>query len=226
MASTITVPSLVQIATVPTEIATELIAVATAAKADLDGVLLNAIQTDEWTDPAAAAAAGLLIATASSVAVQIKLTAALLAPGIAALLAYPRNVTFTTAGATPADAPANAVIVGTDIDDAALTETVTIAQTATIASGLKAFKTITSITYAAGDGAAATVAIGFGAVFGLSKSIKSRAGLLAAIREVSVGAVVTNGTLVSATTSPPHGTYAPNSAPDAAKDYALTYERT
>ncbi len=181
--------------------------------------------TDEWTDPAAAAAAGLKVATATSVAVQTVLTAGLLAPGIAALLAYPRNVTFTTAGGTAADAPATVVITGTDIADAALTETVTLAQTATIASGVKAFKTITSIVYAAGDGAGGTIAIGFGQVFGLSKKAKSRAGRVAVIQEVAAGSVVTTGTFVAAATAPPYGTYSPSTAPNAANDYAVTYER-
>lgn len=180
---------------------------------------LAAIAVQEFTNPVASAAAGLLAATATTVAVQTYVPSQLVAGGIAALLAYPRNVTFTTAGVTPADAPATATIVGTDINDMPQTETVNIAQTATIASGVKAFKTIKSITYAAGDGTAATVSIGFGAVFGLHRKPKSRAGLLAAIKEIAVGAVVTTGTL-NAT----NNTYAPATAPDAANDYCVYYE--
>jgi hypothetical protein len=70
------------------------------------------------------------------------------------------------------------------------------------------------------------VAIGFGAVFGLSATIKSRAGRLAVIQEVAAGSVVTNGVFASSSASPPHGSYAPNSAPDGSKDYAVTYEQT
>lgn len=179
----------------------------------------------EMTNPVAAVANGLHAATATTVAVQTLLTANLVAGGIAALLAYPRNVTFTTAGTTPADAPANAVITGTDIDGNALTETVTLAQTATIANGVKAFKTITSIVYAAGDGTGATIAVGFGAVFGLPTKPQARAGGIGVVAEIQDGAEPTAGTFTTPTTSPPYGTWAPNSAPDGAKDYALYYER-
>lgn len=181
-------------------------------------------QIDEWTDPLAAAAAGIKAAT-PVVEDVVELTAAdLLAGGKAELLARPRNITFTTSGGTPADAPATATIVGTDINGDVLTETVNLAQTATIASGLKAFRTIETITYPAGDGTDASVAIGFGNVFGFSKKIRTRAGALMYGKEISAGSVVTNGTLVSPTTSPPNGTYSPNSAPDGSKDYAIEYE--
>lgn len=179
----------------------------------------------EYTNPAAADAAGLKAATATTVAPQTILAAALIAGGKTALATYPRNVTFTTAGGTAADAPATATITGTDIDDAALTEVVNIAQTATIASGVKAFKTITSIVYSAADGTDATVAIGFGAVFGLPKKAKVRGGIVAVVQEIANGALATNGTFVIPATGLPYGTYAPNSAPDGSKDYAVLYER-
>lgn len=178
---------------------------------------------DEWTNPAAAAAAGLKAATAT-VASPVTVSS-FLAGGVAALLAYPRNLTFTTAGGTPSDAPATALVTGTDINNDALTETVTLAQTATIANGVKAFKTVTSVEYPAADGTDATVSIGFGSVFGLSMPIQSRAGRLAVIQEVAVGTVVTTGTFVNNTTSPPNGSYAPATAPDGSRDYAVTYEQ-
>lgn len=179
---------------------------------------------DELTDPLASAAAGLKAATAT-VASIVTLTAAdLLTAGKNELAANPRNVTFTTAGGTAADAPANAVITGTDVNDDALTETVTLAQTATIAEGAKAFKTITSIVYPAADGTGATVAIGYGNKFGLRRKAKTRAGAVMRGTEISAGSVVTNGTLVVAATGAPNGTYTPNSAPDGSKDYAIAYE--
>lgn len=176
----------------------------------------------EITNPATADAAGLLAATAT-VASAVTVTS-FLAGGVAALAAYPRNVTFTTAGGTPADAPATAVITGTDVDGAALTETVNLAQTATIASGVKAFKTITSVVYAAADGTDATVSIGFGNVFGLPKKAKVRAGTLNVICEINANAIATNGTFVVPATGAPHGTYTPNTAPNGTRDYCLTYE--
>jgi hypothetical protein len=179
----------------------------------------------EMTNPVAANAAGLHAATASSVAVQVLLTSDLIAGGVAALLAFPRNVTFTTAGGTAADAPATATIVGTDIDGNALTEVVNLAQTATIANGVKAFRTITSITYAAGDGAGATIAVGFGAVFGFPTKVQARASGIGVVAERTDGTVPTAGTFATPTTSPPYGSFAPNTAPDGAHDYAIFYER-
>lgn len=178
---------------------------------------LAAIAIEEFTNPAAAGAADLLVATATTVAVQTYLTAGLLAPGLAKLAAFPRNVTFTTAGGTAADAPATATIVGT-YRGKAQTETVNIAQTGTIANGLKPFSTITSITYAAGDGTDATVSIGVGLGLGTQRTPKSRAGLVAPVREIAAGAAVTTGTLTAA------GLYTPSAAPDGAKDYAIFYE--
>ncbi len=187
----------------------------------------NAFQVDEFTNPVAASTTALHAATASTVAVQTLLTAALSAPGIAALLAFPRNVTFTTAGSSATDAPDTAVITGTDIDGNALTESIAGLQGgAATYAGVKAFKTITSIVYGAGAGTGATVAVGTGVKIGFSKSIKSRAGRLAVIQQVAVATVVTTGTFVDATTSPPHGTYAPATAQDGANDYAVTYEHS
>jgi len=180
---------------------------------------MAAIAVDEYTNPVAAAAAGLEAATATTVAPRTVLAAGLLAPGKAALLAYGRNVTFTTAGATPADAPATALVTGTGMDGLPLTETVTLAQTATIANGVKAFKTIVSVAYAAADGTAATVSIGFGLSLGLGRKAKSRAGLTSAIREIAVGVLVTTGVLDAT-----NRTYTPSAAPDGVKDYAVYYE--
>jgi hypothetical protein len=179
---------------------------------------------DEWTDPPAASTTGLRAATATTVAPQTVLAAGLVSGGVAELLARPRNITFTTAGGTPADAPATALITGTDINGDVLTETVNVPQTATTASGVKAFRTITSIAFAAADGTNATVAIGYGNVFGLRRKARTRAGAVMRGSEVSAGSIVTNGTLVTAETSPPHGTYAPNTAPNGSNDYALEYE--
>jgi len=178
---------------------------------------LAALTVEEYTNPAAAAPAGLEAAAATTVAPRTVTT--FLAPAVAALLAFGRNVTFTTAGATPANAPATALVTGTDIDDAVQTETVTLAQTATIATGVKIFKTVRSVVYAAADGTAATVAIGFGDLLGMSKKIKARAGLTAAVKEIAVGAVVTTGTFDATNRS-----YLPATLADGTRDYCLYYE--
>lgn len=111
----------------------------------------------------AASAAGLKVATATVAAVVALAASDLIAGGLSVLLATPRNLTFTTAGSTPADAPANVVIVGTDKNDKAITETLNLAQTAAAVTSVNRYKTVTSITYPAADGTGATVAIGYAA---------------------------------------------------------------
>lgn len=190
-------------------------------RADVEKTLkpMASITVDEITSPLTAAAAGLKAATAT-VASPVTLDESdLLQAGRDELAANPRNVTFTTAGVTPANAPATATITGLDANGNAQTETVTLAQTATIANGVKAWSKITSIEYPAADGTAATVAVGYGDVFGLSKTPKVRAGLAALVREISGGALVTTGTL-NATNK----TYTPGDAADGSRDYAVYYE--
>ena len=178
----------------------------------------------EWTNPAATSTTALKAATAT-VASTVQLTASdLLSGGKNALAAFPRNITFTTAGGTAADAPATATITGTGPDDEAQTETVNLSQSAATVVGAKAFKTIETIDYPAADGIDATIAIGIGSVFALSKKPKTYTGAVAVVKEYVNGSVVTNGTFVDPTTSPPYGTYAPNSAPNGTNDYAVRYE--
>lgn len=181
---------------------------------------VSAITVDDYAiAPATAAAAGLKAATATVAAPVTVLKAALLAPGLAALATYGRNVTFTTAGVTAADAPATALITGIGMDGKVLTETVTLAQTATIANGVKVFKDVTKIDYPAADGTGATIAIGFGPVLGLSKLPIARGGGAVAIREIIDGALVTTGA-ISAT----NRSFTPATAPDASHKYAVYYE--
>ncbi len=108
-----------------------------------------------------AAVAGLKAATATVAAPVILTTADLLDAGELLLLTYPRRLTFTTAGATAASAPPTVAIVGTDLNDAAASETLALAQTAALVRSVNSYKTITSITYAAADDVDATVAIGY-----------------------------------------------------------------
>lgn len=189
--------------------------------------------TDVWTDPVAPATEG-LEAAVPTVMTAVTVTS-FLAGGVAALLAYPRNVTFITGGATATHAPASAVISGTDINDNVLTETKTgLNGGAATYQCVKAFKTITSVVYAAATGIDATIGIGFGKVFGLSQPVKNRAGTTAAtcnVLQEIFGSAGHSGTGITGTfntvaLAPPNGTYAPVADPDAAKDYAVTYERT
>lgn len=176
---------------------------------------LAAISVDEFTNAAAAAAAGLEAATPT--VTTARTVTSFLAGGVAALAAHPRNLTFTTAGGTPADAPATATITGT-YRGKDQTEVVNVAQTAATATGLKPFSTVTKVEYSAGDGTAATVSIGFGAGLGTAQVPKSRAGLVAPTREIAIGAAVTTGVLTAA------GLYTPSAAPNGTNDYAIYYE--
>lgn len=189
------------------------------------GAGIGPLYVQEWTNAAAVSTTALKAATATTVAPQTILAAALLTQGKTDLATYPRNITFTSGGSDATHAPASVVITGTDIDDAALTETVTLSQTAGTDLGVKAFKTITSIVYGAAGGTDATVAIGLGGKLGLAKKAKTRGGIVMVVQEIAAGALATNGTFVVASTGLPYGTYAPNSAPDGSRDYAVIFER-
>lgn len=141
----------------------------------------------------------------------------------AGAISPPRNITVTTAGSTPADAPATATITGTAIDGSAQTDTINVGQTATTVAGTKAFAAVTSIALSAGDGTGATLAFGTGNVIGLDSKLRDVGGVAGIVKEVANATVVTNGTFVLPATSGPFGTYAPNSAPNGTNDYAIVY---
>lgn len=111
----------------------------------------------------AGSATGLLAATATVAAPVTVLAAAMLSGGVALLDANPRRLVFTTAGVTPADAPATVDISGT-VNGEAQTETgLALSQIAGAVTSTKAWDgTGLSVAYAAADGTAATVAIGYG----------------------------------------------------------------
>lgn len=180
------------------------------------------IYVDEFTNPAAASATALRAATAS--VTTERTTTSFSAGGVTALADAPRQIVFTTAGTTPADAPASATITGVDVNGDAISETVTLAQTATTATSAKFFASITSIVEAAGDGTGATIAIGIGAALGLRRKAKARAGALMVTREIAAGSFVTNGTFALPSAALPNGSYTPNTAANGTNDYAIAYE--
>lgn len=186
---------------------------------------LAAITVEEFTNPPAASAAGILAATASSVAVQSIGPASMVgAPATEFVLPFARPITVTTAGGTAADAPASVTITGKDIDGNAMTETIAVPQTATVQAGVKCFKSVSLITTTAGDGTGATMAIGWDAPLGLTLSPQPRAGATLLVREIAVGALVTTGAISSATTNAPHGMYTPADAANGTRDFAIFYE--
>jgi hypothetical protein len=111
----------------------------------------------------AGSTAGLLAATASSASPVTVTAASMLAGGIAALDANPRRLIFTTAGGTPADAPATVDISGT-VNGVPQTENgLALSQIAGAVTSTKAWDgTGLSVAFAAGDGTDATIAIGYG----------------------------------------------------------------
>ena len=185
----------------------------------------NNFQTDEITNAAAVLTTALLAATATVNGTQTVLAAALVAAGLTALAAYPRNVTFT-GGSTTASCPTSALITGTDSDGNVLTETLALSSGSGV--GVKAFKTVVSIVMTGGTATSGTEAIGIGGKFGLSKTIKLRAGIANVVNEMLDGAYVdpTTATIVSAATAPPHGTWAPADPPDGTDAIAITYEHS
>lgn len=187
-----------------------------------DFVANAAIAVEEFTNPPAADPDALSLDAASVNGIR---TVALGGVVGTAVMDPPRNVTVTVAGGgTPADAAANGTVTGTDINGNVISEVLALNQAGGTTAGAKAFRTVTSIVEDAGQGAGATISYGFGALIGLGKPIKTRAGRTGPIQEIAVGAVVTNGVFTTTAVGAPNGTYAPNSAPDGARDYCLYYE--
>lgn len=131
----------------------------------------------------------------------------------------PRNVIITSAGN---DSGLTFVVTGTDEYGATVVENITGAN-AGVAAGLKAFKTIVSMT--SSGASAGNVSIGYGNVLGFPVFVRS-AGYIEA--ELLNAAAATAGTLVAGVTSTPtattgdvRGTYVPNSAPDGTRAYVV-----
>jgi len=104
--------------------------------------------------------AGLKAATATVAAPVTLVPADLLTGGLDAIAANPRRLKFTTAGITPANAPANVVITG-KLWGTVVTETLNLSQIAAAVTSVNAYDGITTLEYPAADGTAATIAIGY-----------------------------------------------------------------
>ena len=185
---------------------------------------MAALTVEEFVNPATASPNAIKLAIATVAAVQTYSAAQLDGAVGQGALSPPRNITVTTGGGTPANAPATVTINGVDGSGKSLIETINVGSTAGTVAGVKAFAKVTSIALPAAGGTAATLAFGFGALIGLGKKIKTRAGLTFLMKEVSAGALVTNGVVAAAATGSPNGTYAPNAAPNGATAYAIFYE--
>ena len=154
-----------------------------------------------WTTTQAVAAstAGIHAAIACSATLVTTVTTALTNPSA------PRNLT-ATAGGTAGDIKAVQVtITGTNYGDEVITEALPVftVDTAGLVSGSKAFKTVTSISIPAMDGAGATVAIGFGEKIGLPYKLAHNTVLYAYldnVREATAPTVTTSATAIESNT--------------------------
>jgi hypothetical protein len=184
---------------------------------DIAAVLgsLAALTVDEFTNPAAGAVNSLELSTACTVAPRTVTT--FIAGGLVILAAGGRNVTISTTGTTPADAPATALVTGT-YRGLPQTETINVPQTAATAAGVKPFDLVTSVAYAAAQGTDAANSIGIGDGVGLARTPLARAGGTVPIREVVDGGLVTTGAITT------NKLYTPATAPNGTHDYAVYYE--
>lgn len=190
---------------------------------------MAAIAVEEFIDVAVADVDAIVVALAPDDTAAVTLSGAALDGVVGAgVMDPPRNITFDTLGATPADVPATGTVTGKDVNGDELIEVINLSQIVGQAVGLSAFAEVDSIDYPIADGTDATVSVGFGDVIGLAKPLKSRAGAEAVVMEIEAGTVLAadaiTGTFVDAATSAPNGTYEPATAPDDANDYAVYYE--
>jgi hypothetical protein len=162
------------------------------------------------------------VATAMPTSGAYTLNGASVTSGVA-VMDVPRNVTFTATGTFT-----GATITGKDVYLSTMIETVAAnGGASTVAAGVKAFKTITSIVSLATAGGVSTCTAGFGDVLGLPVYLPS-SGFV--IRELEDGATASSGTIVAgltpttvstATTADVRGTYDPSSACNGTKAFEL-----
>jgi hypothetical protein len=184
-------------------------------------------RTDEFTNPVAAVVNAIKLSIATAATPQVFTGAQFDGATGAAEMVPPRNPTITSTSNANVTAVA-AVFAGfvRNEDGVLVPQTCTINITnggGATDVGDRPMSVITSITIPAQGGTGGALQFGFGAMIGLAALVKSRAGLIAPLRQVAVGAVVTTGTFTNAAGSVVCG-YTPAAAPNATNDYAITYE--
>jgi hypothetical protein len=117
---------------------------------------------------------------------------------------YPRNLTVTPGGTAGDIATGTIIFTGTDAADATITESfATVANTTTLITGSKAFKTVTQYVISAQDGAAAEFAVGTGAKLGLHHCLDRNTvipGMTYGTAEGTDPTVATSATVLSSNT--------------------------
>lgn len=174
------------------------------------------IEHQTITTPIAASATRLKTGQATSASVTTTVTSFSAQPDV------PRNITITPTGTT-ADVPAGDIIVtGKNFFDATITETFTLtANQSTIATGSKAFKSVTSVLFPIQDGAGATYNIGVGSALGV-KRCAANAGAYA--WSAFDGAYEsTRGTMVADSDEVEKNTFTPNGSMNGSKNVELYF---
>jgi hypothetical protein len=178
----------------------------------------GALRRQKWTDAVATSATRLKTAQATSASVTTAVTSFTAQPDFA------RKIRVTPGGTT-ADVPTGDVtIVGTNIRDEALTDTVTFAANDTGAQDTtKAFKTVTSVTFPIQDGASATYGIGVSDALGLDRCMSEAAVIdvyANGVRETTAATVTYDSSDVS------KNTVDPNTALNASIDFVAIFVAT
>lgn len=169
-----------------------------------------------WHNPAAASAT--LLASGSALTNGSATTIS----SFSAQPDFPRNIVLTTGGTTANIGAGTAVVSGTNIFGAAISENFTITSAQNGATtGAKAFASVTSVVFPAATGTGATVSVGSGSKLGLKRCV-ARAGDYV-FSEFGAAYETTRGTLAISASAVESNTFIPNGSMDGAHDVDLFY---
>lgn len=179
-----------------------------------------------WTNPATAVTNGFSASHAGAVPVGTRdmVLGGSLTTGGVGIADFARNVVINATHGSAVVAMSG-IIYGTDINGDPYTEawSVSAGGTTKTHTGTKAFKTVTRITEViAADASTNTIIAGTGVLLGFLTKVT----VASLVKEYSAGSLVTNGTLVvasTASTADNRGTYSPNTAPNGATTYLVYF---
>jgi hypothetical protein len=133
----------------------------------------------------------------------------------------PRNIVVTPGGTTNDIAAGSVVIEGINVDGAAISENIALANNqSTAVVGNKAFAKISKITIPQGDGADATLDIGTGEKIGLIKCMDGDGFF---IKGLSDGSALSGATVASNATALESNTVIPDPAPNGSRKFTFLY---
>ncbi|MCK9569607.1 hypothetical protein M0R72_11760 [Candidatus Pacearchaeota archaeon] len=156
---------------------------------DAPGATLGQIAVQTITAPEAADDDQLKAATATSASVVTNITTFLAQPDV------PRAIRLTLGGTAGDIKACNITITGVDAAGDALTENIAItADTAGVYDGAKAFKTVSSVSIPAQDGAGVTVKVGVNEKLGLADKLAFNSVLFTTLNGAKEGTAPTVAT--------------------------------